>query len=35
VASHTWNENDISQGWQVFNAALQLWKLLKGYDGGF
>jgi hypothetical protein len=35
VASHTWNENDIRQGWQVFHAALQLWKLLKGYDGGF
>lgn len=35
VFSHKWTAEDVEQGWQVFNAALQVWKLLKKYDPGF
>ena len=30
-----WDEKKIKQGRQIFNAALQLWKAVKGYDPSF
>lgn len=35
VKSHVWTPDDIAQGWQVFSAALALWKALKNYDPAF
>ena len=35
VASHVWSQEDMEQGWQVFAAALALWKNVKGYDGAY
>ena len=35
VASHVWSADDIAAGWAVFEAALVLWKRLRGYDGSF
>ena len=35
VASHAWTERDIAQGWQVFEAALGLWKACKQFDPSF
>ena len=35
VASHIWSADDIASGWAVFEAALVLWKRLRGYDGSF
>ena len=32
VASHVWKEKDIATGWQVFEAALTVWKRLRNYD---
>lgn len=32
VASHVWSEADMEQGWQVFQAALQLWIAVKKYN---
>ena len=32
VAAHVWKESDIQAGIRIFNAALQLWKDLKGFD---
>lgn len=32
VAAHVWRESDIQAGIRIFNAALQLWKDLKGFD---
>lgn len=35
VASHVWSADEMAQGWGVFEAALTLWKRLRGYDGSF
>lgn len=35
VAGHLWTADQIEQGWQVFSAALELWKRLKAYDPSF
>ncbi len=35
VASHLWSEEEIAEGWSVFEAALLLWKRLRKYDGSF
>lgn len=35
VAGHVWTEAKIEEGWAVFQAALSLWKALKGYDPAF
>lgn len=35
VASHVWSAEDIAYGWQLFEAALALWKITKRYDGSF
>lgn len=35
VASHVWKREDIDHGWRVFEASLQVWKLLKQYDPAF
>lgn len=35
VAGHLWTADQVEQGWQVFAAALELWKRLKGYDPAF
>lgn len=35
VASHVWSAEDIAHGWRVFEAALELWKRIKKYDGSF
>jgi hypothetical protein len=32
VASHVWSVADIAEGWEVFDAALRLWKALKKFD---
>jgi len=33
VFTHIWRTEDIAQGWRVFEAALRLWKAVKGYTG--
>lgn len=35
VAHHIWNEKEVEFGWQVFLAALETWKRLKGFDSGW
>lgn len=35
VASHLWPVADVQHGWQVFEAALRVWKLLKKFDPSF
>ena len=35
VTSHVWSAEEIAAGWSVFEAALTLWKRLRGYDGSF
>lgn len=35
VAAHVWKREEIDHGWQVFSAALSVWKLLRKYDGAF
>jgi hypothetical protein len=35
VASHVWTPEDMTQGWQVFQSALALWKALRKFDPGF
>lgn len=35
VASHVWTPEQINEGWEVFNAALQLWKAMKRLDTSF
>jgi hypothetical protein len=35
VASHVWKEAEMEQGWQVFLAALALWKAVKKFDPSF
>lgn len=35
VAAHVWKEKDIEEGWQVFNAALSVWKALRKFDPAF
>jgi hypothetical protein len=35
VASHVWSADEMAHGWSVFAAALQLHKLLKGYDASW
>jgi hypothetical protein len=35
VASHVWTPDDISDGWAVFAAALEVWKRLKKFDPAF
>jgi hypothetical protein len=35
VASHVWTTDDMAHGWQVFHAALQLWKAIKKFDPAF
>ena len=35
VASHVWSVADVQHGWQVFEAALRAWKLLKNFDPSF
>lgn len=35
VASHVWSADEIESGWQVFQAALQLWVALKKYNPAF
>jgi len=35
VASYVWTAEQMYQGWQVFAAALQIHKLLKGYDASW
>ena len=35
VASHVWSADDIADGWNVFEAALMLWKRLKKFDPSF
>jgi len=35
VASHVWTPDDIAEGWEVFAAALGLWKALKRLDTSF
>jgi hypothetical protein len=35
VASHVWKREQIDQGWQVFDAALAVWKHLKQFDPAF
>lgn len=32
---HIWDESDVRLGWDVFQATLALWKLLKKYDPSF
>lgn len=33
--THVWQTYDIERGWNVFKAALALWKELKSYNGGW
>lgn len=35
IASHVWSVEDVDQGWEVFRAALALWKALKRFDSSF
>jgi len=35
VSSYVWEEAEIMEGWEMFEAALTLWKKLKKYDGSF
>lgn len=35
VASHVWKASEIEHGWQVFEAALRLWKACKRFDSAF
>jgi hypothetical protein len=35
VASHVWKREEVDHGWEVFAGALQVWKLLKKFDGSF
>lgn len=35
VASHVWTPEQINEGWEVFSAALQLWKAMKRLDTRF
>lgn len=35
VASHIWSAEDMEHGWQVFSAALSVWKALKKFDPSF
>jgi hypothetical protein len=35
IAHHVWSAEDMEQGWRVFRAALDLWKAIKRYDGGW
>lgn len=35
VASHVWSPEDIAHGWQVFAAALSLWKAINRFDPAF
>ena len=35
VASHVWSEDEMQQGWNTFDAALKLWKCVKGFDPGW
>lgn len=35
VASHLWSEADIAAGWEVFAAALLVWKRLRKFDPSF
>lgn len=35
IAHHIWEEADMDAGWAVFEAALELWKRIKGYDPSF
>jgi hypothetical protein len=35
VASYVWDAEKMAQGWAVFEAALTLWKRIKGYDPSF
>jgi hypothetical protein len=35
VASHVWSADDIADGWRTFAAALELWKIVKGYNGSY
>lgn len=35
VASHVWREQDVEAGWQVFTAALTVWKRLRKFDPSF
>jgi hypothetical protein len=32
VAEYVWTREQMQEGWDVFNAALQLWKAIKKYD---
>ena len=35
ATGHKWDKKKIRQGREIFNAALQLWKAVKGYDSSF
>ena len=35
VASHVWTKDQVQEGWEVFEAALSLWKRCKQFDSGF
>jgi hypothetical protein len=35
VASHVWTAEDMAHGWEVFAAALGLWKAMKRFDPAF
>lgn len=32
VASHVWSIKEMQEGWEVFQASLQVWKTIKRYD---
>lgn len=35
VASHVWKQAEVDEGWQVFEAALSVWKRLRKFDSAF
>lgn len=35
VASHVWSADEIAKGWRTFEAVLNLWKILRGYDASW
>lgn len=35
VASHVWKQAEVDEGWQVFEAALSVWKRLRRFDSAF
>ena len=32
IAAKRWDDDEVAEGWSVFEAALELWKRIKGYD---